>query len=236
MIRWGRVRSTPWRRARAASDAAKGAEASSSSLRRSPWSCHSTCCCARSLTSSSASTVAACSRALAWSGVSLSSPQTRTRSAVQARQLDADVLASRAGQRGLGERAMHGERPLEEIVLRRECLVQPAVLDRDRALGGERRDQGDLDRLEVERAAAADVQRAHHLLAREHRRAQHRTDPLAQNRFAHPVRGGWRAPRQSWLGRRRFQPPLQASAVLSGVRASKRSATARRCCSRNSVV
>ena len=38
---------------------ASGPSASSSSLSRSPWSCHSTCCCARSLTSSSASTVAA---------------------------------------------------------------------------------------------------------------------------------------------------------------------------------
>ena len=78
-IRWARARSTPWRRARAASEGASGPSTSSSSLSRSPCSCHSTCCCARSLTSSSASTVAACSSALACSGVSSSSPHTESR-------------------------------------------------------------------------------------------------------------------------------------------------------------
>ena len=51
-----------------------------------------------------------------------------------------------AGERRLGERAVDRERALEQAVLLGERLVEPAVLDRDRALGGERRDERDLDR------------------------------------------------------------------------------------------
>ena len=50
------------------------------------------------------------------------------------------------------------------------------------------RRQRDLDRRELQRAPAADVQRADDLLAREHRAAQHRADPLAEDRVADPGR------------------------------------------------
>ena len=78
--------------------------------------------------------------------------------------------------------------PFEHAVLLGQRLVEPAVLDRHRALSGERARQRDLDRRELARPPAADVERADDLLAGEHRAAQHRADALAEDRVADPRR------------------------------------------------